>query len=195
MSTRGLYGIRKNGIDKCTYNHCDSYPEYLGSEILNFCAKNSVERLSKLFDNIDMVIENTKPTEEQIDICKKSGYTDFRVSRQNENDWYCLLRNLQGDFKKYTECIDNNEKVFMIDNIDFIKASLFCEYAYIINLDEKVLEFYVGFQNTPQTNNRYGVLHDDNGYYPCKLAFVIPLDEINLRNINDLVEKMEKVLN
>ena len=36
MGTRGLYGFRKNGVDKVTYNHYDSYPEYLGRNILEF---------------------------------------------------------------------------------------------------------------------------------------------------------------
>ncbi len=30
MSTRGLYGFRKNEQDKTTYNHSDSYPDWLG---------------------------------------------------------------------------------------------------------------------------------------------------------------------
>ena len=30
MSTRGIYGFRKNGEDKLTYNHYDSYFSYLG---------------------------------------------------------------------------------------------------------------------------------------------------------------------
>ena len=60
------------------------------------------------------------------------------------DDWYCLLRHAQGDLNVY-----KNGLRYMIDNHDFIKDSLFCEYAYIINLDTKRLEFYVGFQKTP----------------------------------------------
>jgi len=33
MGTRGAYGFRKNGIDKVTYNHFDSYPEQLGESL------------------------------------------------------------------------------------------------------------------------------------------------------------------
>ena len=36
MSTRGIYGFRKNGEDKLTYNHYDSYFSYLGENIINF---------------------------------------------------------------------------------------------------------------------------------------------------------------
>ncbi len=195
MGTRGLYGLRKNGIDKCTYNHYDSYPDWLGREVLKFCATNNFNRLSTFFNNIEMVREDDVPTTLHIAICKQNGYANFNVSSQSETDWYCLLRNLQGNFKEYTECINRYYTVFMIDDIDFIKDSLFCEYAYIINLDNKSLEFYVGFQKTPQTDNRYGVYPDDRGYYPCKLALVIPLADIGFNNIDEWVAKMDSVSN
>ena len=191
MSTRGLYGIRKNGVDKCTYNHSDSYPSWLGKKVLEFCATNSVERLSRLFDNIEMVTEDGTPTEEQIEICKKAGYVNLNVSNQSESDWYCLLRNLQGNFKAYTECIEKNSRVFMTKGDGFIKDSLFCEYAYIINIDDEVLEYYEGFQEEPQIDNRYGTTPDSDGYYPCKLVFTIPLEEIELNNVDNFVIKME----
>lgn len=188
MSTRGLYGVRKNGVDKCTYNHFDSYPSGLGSGVVSFCANNSVENLNKFFDNIVLVLENSIPTEAQIEECQKAGYVDLSVSTQSTTDWYCLLRNLQGNFEEYQTCIDEDNKIYMTDGVDFIKDSLFCEYAYIINLDDEVLEFYEGFQKEPQADNRYGT-KEDRGYYPCKLVLTIPLDEID--DVDIIVKKME----
>lgn len=176
MSTSGLYGIRKNGVDKCTYNHCDSYPNWLGKGIATFCANNSIEDLERFFDNIVLVDENSEPTNEQIDDCKAAGYVNLDVSEQSIDDWYCLLRELQGNFEAYQKCIDDDSKVYMTDGINFIRDSVFCEYAYIINLDDKVLEFYIGVQREPQDGNRYGV-EKVQGYYPCKLCLTFPLDE------------------
>lgn len=188
MSTRGLYGFRKNGVDKCTYNHSDSYPSGLGYNVVKFCKSNSVEDLKKFFDDIELVLEDSTPTEHQIRECQIAGYVNLSVSSQSNNDWYCLLRNLQGNFKQYQKCIDEGSKVYMTDGIDFIQDSLFCEYAYIINLDDEVLEFYEGFQKKPQVDNRYGT-DEDRGYYPCKLALTIPLDE--LCDVDRIVKKME----
>ena len=171
MSTRGLYGLRKNGVDKCTYNHYDSYPDWLGREVLKFCAVNNVERLSRLFDNIEMVDEDSIPTKEQIEFCKKEGYMNLNVGNQNETDWYCLLRNLQGNFKAYTECINRDSKIFMTDRIDFMR-SVWCDFVYIINLDYNTLEFYEDY----------------------RLALIIPLDNINLNNVDEWVTEMENVL-
>lgn len=191
MSTRGLYGIRKDGIDKCTYNHSDSYPSWLGRKVLEFCANNTIENLEKFFNKIELVDESSKPTEEQIKKCVEAGYYNGVVSTKSVDDWYCLLRNLQGNFDEYQNLIDDEAKtIFMTDCISFIKDSLFCEYAYIINLDDEVLEFYEGFQKEAQKGNRYGETEED-GYYPCKLVFAISLDEIIETDIDSMVEQME----
>lgn len=71
----------------------------------------------------------------------------------------------------------------MIDNHNFIKNSLFCEWAYIINLDTNKLEVWEGFQEKPQENNRYGV-EKDNGFYPCALVKEIDIEKIKLEDFS-----------
>lgn len=183
MGTRGLYGFRKNGIDKLTYNHFDSYPDYLGQIMVEFCKTTSVEEMNKIFDRVVLVEEGSTPTKEQIVECAE--FYNGSVSTGQIEDWYCLLRNAQGNPNVYKHGLK-----YMIDNQGFIKDSLFCEYAYIINLDEECLEFYVGFQKEPDEYNRYGTESDD-GYYPCKL-----LEEYSLGEINEsLVEVIVKDMN
>lgn len=186
MGTRGTYGFRKDGVDKLTYNHFDSYPSYLGEKIVSFCYEHSIEEFNELFDKIVLVNESEKPTPEQIDICRQNGLINLAVSSKSEDDWYCLLRNCQGDLDALFEM---NNKAYMIDNGDFIKNSLWCEYGYIINLDEEVLEYYEGFQKQPQSDNRYGCIPDEHGYYPCKLILEIPLNELD--DVDKIVHMME----
>ncbi|MBO7695824.1 MAG: hypothetical protein J6T10_24600 [Methanobrevibacter sp.] len=186
MGTRGLYGFRKNGVDKVTYNHYDSYPEYLGRNILEFI-RNHGEKLNSIFDNIIMVNEDDIPTKEQIEECKE--YCDTNVSKQTEEEWYCLLHKTQGDLEPYI-----NGLKYMTDSHEFILDSLFCEYAYIINLDTNKLEFWVGFQKKPDETNRYGIEMYDN-YYPCKLIKEYDLDMIMNNQeleIDYFVEDMEE---
>lgn len=196
MSTRGLYGFRKDGKDKLTYNHCDSYPEILGHKILNFCKDVPVETLKDFYDSIELVDEDTIPTPEQIKKCKECGYADFSVGSRSDTSWYCLLRNLQGNFKILEEAIEKNHSIYMTDGNYFIKDSLFCEYAYIINLDSESLEFWIGFQTEPCEGNRYGeepyqeYLAHGKEYYPCKFALNIPLNAID--NVNKWVKKMKE---
>lgn len=189
MGTRGLYGFRKNGKEKATYNHYDSYPDWLGSNVLNFIKNHSVKEMSDFYDRIIMVDEDDKPTREQIENCRNNKSIDLNVSRQSEDDWYCLTRELQGELEQLYKC----DFAYMIEYLGFIKNSLFCEYAYIIDIDEEVLEFYEGFQKEPQVGNRYGVEANGSGYYPCKLIAEIPIDEIKEKTVEKIIaEYMSK---
>lgn len=162
MSTRGAWGFRIDGIDKVTYSHSDSYPEWLGLKMAEFLKTVTVEQLLKIAQNLKMVCEQVEPTQEEIDFVYKK-YPELpitHVGKGTPGDWYCLLRNTQQDFETYKKGFP-----FMIDSEDFLAESLFCEYAYIINLDDNVLEFYVGFNKNPKANGRYASLcgDDDSG--------------------------------
>lgn len=195
MGTRGLYGIRKGGVDKCTYNHFDSYPDGLGADVLQFCATHSEEQISKLFDLIEIFNTKVPPTEEQKRMCKQNGYVDLTVSNRTDEDWYCLLRELQGNIRAWDEALKQDAKIPMEDDKDFIKDSLFCEYGYIINLDTHYLEFWLGFQNEPDPNNRYGaeIYHDySEDYYPCKLVGEFKLSDISTHNVDEFIDMMKR---
>ena len=190
MGTRGLYGIRKNGVDKTTYNHYDSYPDGLGRDIIKFAVTHTVEQISTLYDHIEMINEEKLPTSEQIALCKKYANPDFSVSNQSPYDWYCLTRGLQGDLQRAYFMVLNCGITYMMDGRDFILDSLYCEYAYIINLDTGNLEYFMGFQHKPQRGNRYGTETTYKEYYPCKLVAKYPLAEIE--SIDKVVESMNR---
>lgn len=188
MGTRGCYGFRKNGVDKLTYNHWDSYPDYLGQIMVEFCKETSIKEMNDIFDRIILVEESSRPTKAQIVECIE--YYNGSVSEQKVEDWYCLLRDAQGNPNVY-----KNGLRYMIDSSGFIQDSLFCEYAYIINLDTNCLEFWVGFQKEPCENNRYGTETHDNmdKYYPCKMVSYYPLDtEMMVQEIIDDMNNMSE---
>lgn len=189
MGTRGCYGLYKNGVTKATYNHFDSYIGGLGKDILDFVANTSIPIMNKIFDKIELVREDSIPTIEQIENCQ--DFTDLSVSSQNIMDFYCLLRNAQGDLNAY-----KTDLKYMIDSKEFLGNSLFCEYAYIINLDKNVLEFYKGFNKVPQ-NNRYSKFADEKEKYKeCKLVAEYPLTEIYEGKItlDNMEEDLEKYI-
>lgn len=189
MGTRGLIGFRLDGQDKLTYNHFDSYPEGLGKAIVKWCRKirrrkNGFEGIKQSVQDIQMVSEQGTPTKEQRVKCIELGLYDGNVSTGSEEDFYCLLRNAQGDLDAYLKA------GLMTDGSNFIKNSLFCEYGYIINLDDMTLEIYRGFIKTPTGKGRYASkikpkgwkpsYKGENYYYPCTLAITFPLDNIPL---------------
>ncbi|AEO93859.1 gp614 [Bacillus phage G] len=54
MATNGVYGFRKNGVEKLNYQHGDAYLECLGREILQFIKLVETKRMISCFDNIEM---------------------------------------------------------------------------------------------------------------------------------------------
>ena len=147
MSTRGYYGIKKKGELKGTYNHFDSYASGLGAnlvETINEIKKEDRLRvLNETFDYIKLVDSSVLPTEEQKEKCKKANITDLNVGNESLDDWYCLLRKTQGDLDIYI----NKIIPYMENGNDFINDTLFCEWAYIINLDTNKFEVIYGWQN------------------------------------------------
>ena len=188
MGTRGLCGFRKNGMDKLTYNHYDSYPSYLGEIMVEFCKTTSIKEMNDIFDRIVLVEEGSTPTQTQIDECIE--FYNGGVSTGKVEDWYCLLREAQGNPNVYKRGLK-----YMIDNQGFIHDSLFCEYAYIINLDTNCLEFWVGFQTKPCNANRYGIegreSYGGSSYYPCKMVAYYSLD--TEQTIEEIVDDMNKM--
>jgi hypothetical protein len=172
MGTRGCYGLRKDGLDKLTYNHYDSYPSCLGQSMFDFIQSTSIEEMKNIFDKIVLVKDNDMPSDEELILWKlteKIGTEKF--------DWYWLLRDTQGDLSYYKQ----DDAKYMIDNQGFIQDSLFCEWAYIVNLDTSELEVYKGFQHEPHENRYTDYVYESNSgdkYYPCKLIATYPLDNI-----------------
>ena len=70
------------------------------------------------------------------------------------------------------------------DNSEFLRDSLFCEYACIVNLDDRVLEIYRGFNKNPEGNGRYASQYIKSEaprveqYYGVVLQRTIPLREL-----------------
>lgn len=195
MSTRGLWGIRKDGQDLLTYNHANSYPEWLGERICSFVKTMSDNDMEKLVLMLKPVSENTPAISEDIQLCKQLKITDFTIGDRKETDYYCLLRKTQGNIEFYEELVKNppsfmqGKMLPFIQNSTFILDSLYCEYAYILNLDKRCLEFWVGFQTKPDPKNRYGT-EELNGYFPCKQLEAFSFEKIRGNSEESLVTEM-----
>ena len=193
MGTRGAVGFRIHKEDKVTYNHSDSYPSGLGQDVLDFIKTNSLEDIKRAAHNLMVIDGETEPTLNQIKECAK--WTDTSVSNQSLKDWYCLLRKAQGNLNSYIDGLK-----YMNDGRDFLLDSLFCEYAYIINLDTQELEFYSGFNRLPRLRkgryaNQKVERERPNEYYGVVLNWKIPLSTIQKSTSveqREMISKMQK---
>lgn len=151
MSTRGCIGFRLNGKDCLSYNHSDSYPGWLGRETL--------KQLKKWQKGCGWAA-----LREQVENWKGLQPFGLRADgRDSNNNWYEVLRAAHGDLKRLLEL------GYYIEDSAFMGASLFCEWAYVIDLDTKKFEIYKGFQKEKH-DGRYGHLTADRGYFGVKLV-------------------------
>jgi len=193
MGTRGTYGFRLNGEDLVQYNHWDSYPSGLGITILEFIRSTTTDEMRKIAQGLILVDENSTPTPEQIEECKQ--WANIKVSRQSTKDWYCLLREAQGNPVAW-----KNGLRYVIDSHEFMGDSLFCEWGYIVNLDEGILEIYKGYDENPNAPGRYTSkghykTYDDTVFYGVALIRTIPLSLIQIMSdvdIQTLVDELEQ---
>jgi len=190
MGTRGAVGFRLDNKFYVTYNHSDSYPAGgLGDEVVKFCMfVEGLQAWEKLAENVRKLIlideYSGKPTQEDVD--RYQRYCDLSVSNQTSYDWYCLLRHAQNGVMLWD--VLSGKMGHINDGFDFMKDSLFCEYAYIINLDDMTLDFYKGFQKYPtQTNLPFEMVPLGSGYYPVALV-----EQFHFENLPTQWEKDEE---
>jgi hypothetical protein len=139
-----------DGEVKAMYNHSDSYPSGLGTDMADWMIEHKDGDFSEdieKFSRLQAVDEDETPTVDQK--LALIGYLNTRVSTGSSDDWYVLLRDTQG---KPAEALKAG---FYVDAFDFGYDSLFCEWAYVVDLDRKVLEVYEGFQTSKPKEGRW----------------------------------------
>lgn len=196
MSTRGAMGFRHDGKDHITYCHSDAYPEGLGANIVRFIRFTNDNGkwgdVKLMVSRLRPIVDGEKPTPEEEALCMELNIYRGDVG-SNEDVWYRLLRNAQRD--PYLALRAGRYK----DYRKFLASSLWCEWAYIINLDEMVLEVYEGFQKSTvmQVAARGGKLGrymeelewEKDGYAPVALVATFPFSDIP----DNWIEKVEKL--
>lgn len=179
MGTGGFVGFVVDGTEKIAYNHFDSYPSGLGTDVLSWLRKAHLGGARRLAGELRVVDPGSAPTAEDIE--KLKGYANLNVGRQTVEDWYALLPETQGNPAAMLDAgVIEDAGSFPLD-------SLFAEYGYLIDFDAGVFEVYRGFQKEPHSKGRFAdrepfVPEHRAGrpveYWPCALVASWPLDDL-----------------
>lgn len=172
MSTRGFIAFAVDGQVKVAYNHSDSYPDWLGVRVLRFLREANHAAIRKQAQALRVVTGGDKPTAE--DAARLARWTDTGVGNQSTDDWYCLLRETQGDPAAMLDA------GVIEDASGFPANSLFAEWGYVIDLDgDGRFEVYEGFQRSPHNRGRFaGMKGGSDGYAPVALRASWPLAQL-----------------
>lgn len=203
MGVRGVYGFVSGGELKITYNHSDSMPAALGERVVDFCRHMNKEQLwqdlKTRLKGVALVQENDKVPE---DVLQQRKYATLAKTLKKDGvdaTWYNLLRPYMGGEMLWK--ISKGEVSHMVDMQAFPKTSLFCEYCYIIDLDNMTLDIFVGNQKSPSEGNPFGDKAETFGgtdYYPCKMVASFYLDKLPagdkwVEPVNEAVKQLAKV--
>ncbi|EBS4516447.1 hypothetical protein DQT32_03325 [Salmonella enterica subsp. enterica serovar Braenderup] len=187
MGTRNLIAAVKDGkVKVAQYCQWDGYFTGQGENIANFIRNVLAEESSsqQFRENIDKCIfvddDFMRAAQIEAGLNPDEQYVSFgdpalaryqdkypQFNRSTGADIFYLIQN--GTFE-------------LRDDFDFGRDSLWCEFAYIINLDNNTLEIYTGFNTNenleiPEVYRRWPKDPDSN-YCPVKLHTIVTFREL-----------------
>lgn len=137
MGTNGVYGFRVDGIEKVTYCHFDSYPDWLGRNLFEWIRRTPADRMRAIARSLTLVPEDGTPTPAQSAECRAwagDGQGDLPAT----GDWYTLLRAAQGHPEAWEAGLR-----YMTDARAFLHDRRTpAEWGYVIDLDGGSVEVF-----------------------------------------------------
>ena len=190
MGTRNLTCVYLNGEFKVAqYGQWDGHPDGQGRTILDFLDNVNYGEFRKKISNLHFITDDEQKELDNFfeEIGSKDGWLDLEQSKKYQEKYYHLSRDRGAEILKL---IMEDKVPFLENQIEFAKDSLFCEWCYIIDIDQDILEVYIGSNKKPlkPTDRFYEKDQepDNQGYYPIKLKATFPLGTINRKEFFEL---------
>ena len=194
MGTRGLTAVYADGkYQIAQYGQWDHYPSGQGTTVLEFCSKhlkklNGREKFKKALAKVQFSKDENELQSSTFER-EKEDYSEIESYPYAGRDNGANILELVLDAPE-------DKKVFLVDSIDFVGDSLFCEWAYIIDLDKGTLEVFRGFQTEKiGSDERFASFfqkkehRQETQYFPVKLAKKYDLDNLPVEKV--FLEELE----
>ena len=172
MGTRNLTMVIHEGKTKVAqYGQWDGYPSGQGATCLEFLRNADLEKFK---EKLRLVRFQTEDDGKELDnfldgIGCKDGWMDADQAEKYHKKYPMLTRDNGAGILKLI--YENDKEVFLVDSSDFAMDSLFCEWAYVIDLDNEQLEVYSGFnQKELDASERFYSSTPDGEYYGVGLV-------------------------
>ncbi|MGN6103520.1 MAG: hypothetical protein ACTHU0_00205 [Kofleriaceae bacterium] len=162
------------------YGQWDHYPSGQGLTALEFCRKWLRDPVSES-RFVSNMLACRWITEEECDaaldhIGCPSGSMTRKQAEKFHNTFPLLTRDLGAEV---LQAIAADGGGLLENQINFAGNSLFCEYAYVVDLDNRTFEVFKGFNQHPlQEGERFANLAPKDDYYPVRLLALFSLDDL-----------------
>lgn len=162
MGTRHLIAVQIDGTYRVAqYGQWDGYPSGQGTAVLNFLQTVDLEAFKGKVRSTQWADdEYVKSLYEAEGIDISSGMIDYQKARQFSAKYPELSRDTGAGILDLI--MESNQGIRVRDSIDFANDGLFCEWAYVIDLDNKTLEVYSGFKKDELAPTERFFRHDPN---------------------------------
>lgn len=184
MGTRHLTMVIHNHETKISqYGQWDGYPESQGVTVLSFLKeKENIDKLKEILPKIRF--ENEQDIKEKEEFSKSIGAREEWVNIPQADLYkqkYPLdSRDIGGAILEKLLEYQNEDEIVLVDAEGFAADSLFCEWAYVVDLDNYTLEVYRGFNESRLTSkDRFYNLHKvHQRFYPIKILKTFSLEKL-----------------
>lgn len=183
MGTRNLTMVQMNGeIKVAQYGQWDGYPSCSGIKILKFLRCARLDTFKKALSNVRWITNEMQnemwkeagAKDEEL----KSGFVPMHISELFTKFHPELSRDTGAEILWHV--LTSDKDLYLKNDLEFAKNSLFCEWAYLVNLDDNTLECYKGFNQVPlaESDRFYFDGHKDDKYYPIRLIKTYNIDNL-----------------
>lgn len=175
MGTRHLIAVQLDGeLRVAQYGQWDGCPEGHGSDLVGILKGVDHEELKR------KIRASTWATYDEItEAYKKAGHdgsqwVSLDVQQKFEEMMPALNRNLGA--KVLRIIMESPDGIKLRDAKGFAGECVFCEWAYVVDFDNGMLEVFKGFQKRPTTGERFSDVESrDAGYFPVALVKKYPI--------------------
>lgn len=173
MGTRNLTLVQTGGKYRIAqYGQWDGYPERAGHTVLLFLRNWDRDKFVKNLGRTRFLTE-----EEAAEISKKW--------REGEQPAEHIRRDMGAGVLQYIHDLPvDGAEILLGDNTDFAADGMFCEWAYVLDLDTNKLEVYRGGKTPPEPGERFAHLKSRDAapgnpeYYPARKVAEWPIAEL-----------------
>ena len=163
------------------YGQWDGYPGGQGLTVLKFLKTANMDEFKKRLDGVKFL------RQEDIDaFCKSEGFpADGWLNEAQAKIFRAKFPGVNRDLgAEILQKIYDGSITEIKNSEGFAGDSLFCEWAYVIDLDSGMLEVYKGFNTSPlPETDRFAKMEKDGKYYPVRLVKSYPISALPEKDV------------
>ncbi len=198
MGTRNLTMVISDGTTRIAqYGQWDGYPSGQGSTALNFLRECDVDKFKEQLQRCRFIESSKRKQTELENFMKKIGAPNGWMTGEQADQYHkkypFLTRDNGAEILNLIYDATGNDNLWLHDSSSFAADSLFCEWAYVIDLDKNTFEVYEGFNTQPlEEGQRFKDLkgEDNSDYSPVRM--VKSYDIKNLPTVDVFISELEK---